>query len=376
MTKGLILAVALLGATVALVVIGTIWPVSTAAAYAGGERLVRSSRTPEEAATSLADDIRAKDWGRAYASLANKAQFTQQEFERDVNGYYPNLRTYSTVQSFDVAPLHATQDQAEVELKLHWSTVVGIATTTRDLPLVKNGSEWQVNWPLEKMPDLPPQVIPVNYLRWDVIYRGAGDDWGVQDVEAPHVRIVDMHPVQRAEGLVILGELLNEDVVPAYVTVKATLLAKDQRPLATEGSFDKISHILLPKQVTPFLIMFPGTDMSQVSSVRMTPTSSLIPASADPVIDIDGQHLSPAPDASLAGQLINESGETVNVAHVLGTFYDKTGQVVWVADEYVDRALLPQTPVAFNIHIPEDLARKIASERTIVATYSTGDSTL
>lgn len=372
MIKGTLLAIVLLGATVVLVVIGTIWPVSTAVAYAGGGPLLRSSSTPEEAARSLGDDLRMKAWGRAYNSLANKAQFTQPEFEQDVMGYYPNIRTYSTVQSVDVAPLHASSDQAEVQLKLHWSTVVGIATTTRDLSLVKNGSEWQVNWPFQKRPDLPPQVIPVNYLRWDVIYRGAGDDWGVQDVEAPHVRIVDMHPVQRAEGLVILGELLNEDVVPSYVTVKATLLAKNQSPIATEGSFDKISHILLPKQVTPFLIMFPGIDMSQVSSVRMTPSSSLISASADPVIDIDGQHLSPAPDAALAGQLINESGQTVNVAHVLGTFYDKTGQVVWVADQYVDQALLPQTPVAFNIHIPEDLARKISSERAVVASYKFG----
>ena len=74
---------------------------------------------------------------------------------------------------------------------------------------------------------MPPQVIAVNYLRWDVIYRGAGDDWGTQDVEAPHVRIVDMHPVERSDGVVILGELLNEDVVPAYVSVKATLLQKE-----------------------------------------------------------------------------------------------------------------------------------------------------
>ena len=372
MIKGIFLAIVLLGATVMLVVIGTIWPVSTAIAYAGGERLMRSSATPEEAARSLGDDLRMREWGRAYGSLANRAQFTRQQFMQDVMGYYPNIRTYSTLQSFEVAPLHATSDEAVVQLKLHWSTVVGIATTTRDLPLVKNGSEWQVNWPIEKRPDLPPQVIPVNYLRWDVIYRGAGDDWGVQDVEAPHVRIVDMHPVQRAEGLVILGELLNEDVVPAYVNVKATLLGKNQNSFATEGSFDKISHILLPKQVTPFLITFPGIDISQVSSVRMTPLSSLIAASADPVIDIDNQHLSPAPDASLSGQLINESGETVNVAHVLGTFYDKSGQVLWVADQYVDRALLPQTPVAFNIHIPEDLARKVSSERAVVASYKFG----
>ena len=79
-----------------------------------------------------------------------------------------------------------------------------------------------------------------------------------------------------------------------------------------------------------------------------------------------------APDASLTGNLINQSGQIVNVAHVLGTFYDKSGQVVWVADQYVDQALSPQTPVPFEIHIPEDLARNVSSQRTIVATYSFG----
>jgi hypothetical protein len=191
-------------------------------------------------------------------------------------------------------------------------------------------------------------------------------------VEAPHVRIIDMHPVERADGVVILGELLNEDVVPAYVSVTATLLSKSQSPIATEGSFDKISHLLLPKQVTPFFILFPDASLAEVGSVRMTPFSTLVAASADPVIEVDGEKLNPAPNASLTGQLINQSGRVVNVAHVLGTFYDKSGQVVWVADQYVDRALLPQSPVPFNIHIPEDLAKTVSSQRTVVASYSVG----
>jgi hypothetical protein len=158
------------------------------------------------------------------------------------------------------------------------------------------------------------------------------------------------------------------------VSVTATLLSKSQSPIATEGSFDKISHLLLPKQVTPFLIEFPNVTLSQVGSVRMVPTSSLVSASADPVIEIEDQQLNPAPGASLTGQLINQSGQIVNVAHVLGTFYDKTGQVVWVADEYIDRALLPQTPIPFEIHIPQDLASQVSSQRTVVATYSSGGS--
>jgi hypothetical protein len=242
------------------------------------------------------------------------------------------------------------------------------------LHVVKIGDTWQVEWPVVKQPTVPPQVIPVNYLRWDVIYRGPGDDWGAQDVEAPHVRIVDMRPVERAEGVVVLGELLNEDVVPAYVSVSATLLSKSQTPIATESSFDKISHLLLPKQVTPFLIKFRSVSLSDVGSIRMTPLSALIAASADPVIEIGDQQLHPAPDASLTGELINQSGQIVNVAHVLGTFYDKSGQVVWVADQYVDKALLPQSPVPFQIHIPEDLARNVVTQRTVVATYSSGGS--
>ena len=372
MSSGRLLAVTLAGATIALVTIGTMWPNKAAAAFASGTEFSGSAGTPQAAVQSLGEQIRARAWERAYSSLANKGEFTEAQFRRDLTSGWPDLRTYATLNDFQIQPLHATDTDATVRFKMQWSTVVGPSVSTRDLHLVKNGSKWQVEWPIQKEPVVPPQVIPVNYLRWDVINRSAGDDWGAQDVEAPHVRIVDMHPVQRAEGLVLLGELLNEDVVPAYVSVTATLLSKDQKPIDTEGSFDEISHQLLPKQVTPFLIRFPNVMLSEVGSVRMTPFSTLISASADPVIEIQNEKLTPAPDAALTGQLTNQSGQIANVAHVLGTFYDKSGQVVWVGDQYVDHALLPQTPVAFNIHIPEDLARKVSSERTVVATYSFG----
>ena len=371
---GRLLALALAGATAALVVIGSMWPNKAAAAFASGQQFTTAAGTPEAAVRTLGEQIRAHAFERAYESLANKGEFSEQQFHRDLTSGWPDLRTYATLSDFQVQPLHATDADADVRFKMQWSTVVGPSTSTRDLHLVKNGSKWQVQWPIQKEPVVPPQVIPVNYLRWDVISRSSAEDWGAQDVEAPHVRIVDMHPVQRAEGLVLLGELLNEDVVPAYVSVTATLLSKDQKTIDTEGSFDAISHQLLPKQVTPFLIRFPNITLSQVGSVRMTPFSTLISASADPVIEIQNEKLIPAPDAALTGELTNQSGQIANVAHVLGTFYDKSGQVVWVGDQYVDHALLPQTPVAFRIHIPQDLAHKVSSERTVVATYSFGGS--
>lgn len=373
MTSGRLLAFVIAVATIALIVAGTIWPVQSALAMAGaasGADLLRPSSSPQAAAENLADEIARRDWDTAYSHLANKNEFSETDFIRDMAGSYPSLRSHASLESFDVRPQHVSADDAEVRLNLRWSTVVGTFLDTRDLRVTRNGDRWAVVWPIVKEPHVPPQVIAVNYLRWDVIYRGAEDDWGAQDVESPHVRIVDMHPVQRGDGVVVLGELLNEDVVPAFVNVKATLLAKDGSPIVTEDSFDKISHLLLPRQVTPFLIQFHNVALSQVDSIHMQPDATLVAASADPVIEIEDQHLNGGPQPTLSGKLLNQSGQVVNVAHVLGTFYDSGGQLIWVSDGYVERALLPETPVAFSVSVPPDIASKVKSERAVTTTYS------
>ena len=86
------------------------------------------------------------------------------------------------------------------------------------------------------------------------------------------------------------------------------------------------------------------------------------------------QNRHPAQGAALSGELVDQSGQVVNVAHVLGTFYDKNGKLVWVADHYMDRALLPQTPASFTITLPPDIAGQVSSERAVTAVYSSGGS--
>ena len=371
--KPAVMVAIIVAVTVVLVAVGTIWPTQSTLASAGvGPRTLtlRTASTPQDAVDILLRQIGARDWRRAYASLANRNEFTETEFIRDLTGSYGSLRTYASLEGFDIKPLHATDNEADIRADLRWSTIVGIFRESRQLKVMKEDNRWHVAWPVVKEAKVPPQVIPVNYLRWDVVYRGPEDDWGAQDVEAPHVRIVAMHPVDRAGNVVLLGELLNEDVVPAFVTVKATLLAKDGSAMATEGSFDKIVHTLLPKQVTPFRIDFRGVRLSDIDSVRMEPSSTLVAASADPVIGIESQKMNPAPHPSLTGQLVNQSGQVANVTHVLGTFYDSSGQIVWVSDEYPDRALLPGTPVAFSSPVPNDLAGKVNNFRVVTSTYS------
>jgi hypothetical protein len=371
MNAGRPLAFIITAMTGTLVLIGTLFPTSSAVASAGsGTALLRPPSSPEVAVETLAEEIGRKDWTAAYEGLADKNEFTEQDFVRDVTGTHPSLRSYATLDGFDLHPLHVSADEARFRVNFRWSTVVGTLHDVRDLRATRVGNQWHVAWPLVKEPKVPSQVIAVNYLRWDVVYRGPEDDWGAQDVESPHVRIVDMHPFERGGEVILLGELLNEDVVPAFVTVKATLLAKNGAAIATEDAFDKMSHVLLPKQVTPFRIDFPNARLSDVDNIRMDPSSSLIAASADPVVEIEDQKLNGLPEPSLTGKLVNQSGQIVNIAHVLTTFYDSTGQPVWVSDGYADRALLPETPVPFATSLPSDLSNRVSSYRVVASTYS------
>jgi len=111
--QGRLLAVFLFVATIAFVVIGTLWPVPSAAAYAGGASIVRSASTPEAAADNLGDEIKAQHWPNAYAALANKAQFSEQDFVRDLTGSDQSLESNATLNNFEVFPLHSDNDSAQ-----------------------------------------------------------------------------------------------------------------------------------------------------------------------------------------------------------------------------------------------------------------------
>ncbi|HSE48515.1 MAG TPA: hypothetical protein VLA96_04845 [Terriglobales bacterium] len=359
--KGHVLAIVMFVVLVVLVAAGTVHSARFTPA-----------RTPESAVRSLFEKVKSNDLAGAYTYVSPSANVDQQTFTKDINGRDGSLRTYSKIESVETKVLRSDDNQATVRATTKWSTAVGPMFDTRDLKVAKEGSDWKVLWESEKQANLPPQVIPVNYLRWDIIRRGADEDWGAQNVESPRIRILSMNAVEKDGSVVIMGEVRNEDTVPGFVSVGATLLGKDGKTLGEETSFDKVSHTLLPSEISPYRIDFPKTKLSDVQSVRMQPASLLIPASADPVIGVLHQRLEK--DASgrtvLRGELVNQSGQTVNIPHVLATYYDDAGRVIWVSDAYSDKALLPQTPVPFSVDVRDDLAANVHSYRVTVNQYS------
>jgi hypothetical protein len=336
-----------------------------------GRHQMQAASTPDQAVRLMLSQIQAHNFDAAYARLANRSDVERTNFIRDFNGSFGSLLTYASLESFDVWGLRSEDREATVRAKLHYTTGVGPLDDVRDLKVQRTGETWKVFWPVNNATKLPPQVIPVNYLRWDVISRGSSDDWGVQNVDSPQVRILSMNAIQRPDSVVLVGEVVNEDSVPAYVNVGATLLGPNDKELAQESSFDKIAHTLLPKQVSPYRIDFPDMRLDKIKNVRMDAKALLVAASADPVIEVNQQKLETDPLGKkvLSGQLTNQSGQIVNIPHVIAAYYDSSGKVVWVSDGYVAEALLPQVPVPFAVDLPPDVAKNVQTYRVVVNHY-------
>jgi hypothetical protein len=364
------LALTLILATAVLVAIG--WLQS---AKASGISL-HAQGSPEDAVQNLMRSVRERNWTKAQSQLANAGQVDSSAFVYDLAGGDGSLRTYSTLEASEVSVLHQTADDALARVKLNWSTAVGHISDTRDLKVVRNGDDWKVEWPASQVPKLPAQVMSVTYLRWDIVNRGPEGEWGTASIDSPKVRIISMNAVERPDSVIVMGEVVNEDTIPAYVNVNAALIDAKGVEFREEGSFDKVSHILLPSQVTPYRIDFPQLRLSQVKQVRMDAKVAAVPASADPVIGVMNQRMET--DALgkklLAGELVNQSGQTVNIAHVLAACYDDNGKVIWVSDGYVDRALLPMTPQPFGVDLPADVATHVQRFRITVNQYTRGTS--
>src|SRR5882724_901803 len=338
--------------------------------------LSSAAKTPEQAVDKLLNEIQRRNWGVAYAQLVDAGNIDEALFTRDLTGNNGSLRTLSGLESWRLQPLHATNDEAQIRATLRWSTAVGPIRDVRDLKVLRQGDVWKVVWPVPKFPNLPAQIVPVNYLRWDLITPNGEGQWGDRAVDAPHVRIVSMNAVAYQNGCVVMGEVVNEDTIPAFVNINAALVDGTGKAIAEESSFDKISHILLPKQVSPYRVDFPNISLQEVKNVRMDAKATLAPTSSDPVIGVMNQKVETDSEGRnvLRGSLLNQSGQTVNIPHVIATFYDSNGRVVWVSDGYVDRPLLPQLPEPFAVEIPGPIVGKVQNYHVVVNYYNIAKS--
>ena len=372
--KGYSLAITIFIVTAVLVVVGYAYGEKLKVVYmSSGSSLGHEAPagTPAAAVQSLYANAQRRDFDAAYLYVGNKQDVDKDTFIRDLNGVDGNLRTFSALHDFQTSTVQRDGGQATVRAQLQWATGVGAFYETRDFQVHQGNDGWRVDWISDKQVRVPPQVIPVTYPRWDLIRPDAADVVANEKLPAPKVKIVSQNVAQDADTLVIVGEAENQDSVPAFVAINGSLQSADGKSLGEEGAFDDINHTLLPGARTPFRIEFPGVRREQAAHIKLDVSATVVPASGDPVVGLRGARLEDGEGGVkvFKGELLTQSGQVINIPQVLASFYDQSGKIVWVASTYLDRALMPQTPLAFSMKLPPEIAAQVRDFKVAVNTY-------
>lgn len=327
--------------------------------------------TPAAAVQRFYSEVQRRDFDSAYNYVANKQDVDRDTFIRDIRGSDGDLRSLAALSDFDTQQLSTDGSNAKVRANLQWATAVGAYYETRDLKVVNGKSGWQVEWKPEEDVTVPPQVVAVNYPRWDLIRPDSAGPLANESLGKPKLRMISQQIAQDADTVVVFGEIANDDSRPAYVDVKGVLVGKDDKDLGKENSFDVISHTLLPGEKTPYRIDFPGVNRDQVANVKLSLDGAIVPASGDPIVSIQDAKLQPAAMGrkSLQAKLLNQSGDAINIPEVIAAYYGADGHIVWVDNLYVNHAALPQTSLAFSMGVPEKVAGNVQSFSLRVNSY-------
>ena len=361
-------ALMIFAGTAVFVVIGTLFASQMHVVYmntGASPESLNSAPTAPDAVKRLFENVQRRSWPDAYRFVANTQDVNLSTFSRAVDGADGSLRTFSALSDFSQQTLTKSATDAVVRIDLQWSTAVGALYERKEFKVVSTKAGWKVMWPVDKQLKVPPQVVAVSYPRWDV--------WTAPGAAAkiPQVRILSQSITQDADTLIVVGELANEDNVPAFVSVNATLVTNNGTSPVEESSFDYMSHTLLPKQVTPFRIEFASIQRNQVKDVRVTVNAQAVSASADPIVSVLNPHIETTGEDQkiLVGEIVSQSGLNINIPHVLASFSDSSGKVIWVAGTYLDSNLFPQTRLKFAMQIPPSVMKNVASYKVVVNTF-------
>jgi hypothetical protein len=177
------------------------------------------------------------------------------------------------------------------------------------------------------------------------------------------ISVVSINTLPTSIGPVVVGEIRNASGSPVDgVQIAVSLTDRGGQAIGNQFGFTLLK-VVPPGAKAPFSIPYTGGthDVGKVSAtVKADPTVAM-PYTTVQVVSKTAQAL--GKDYEVTGTVSNSSSTPVNFANVVGTFYDKSGNVVGAAHDVSDAtAIPPGGTTSFNLIVQEQASK--------VATYS------
>ncbi|MCR9065709.1 MAG: hypothetical protein NXI00_17190 [Cytophagales bacterium] len=326
--------------------------------------------TPEQVLESYYNALDFKYFKTAYG-------YFNPETRPDFDDYYIKLSvedgivaSYAKLDNLDIALSKIDDNTYDALVHTDWITPVEEYRTDYHHRVRKVNGKWFIDPPQYDVYIPPDTFVDEAFLSMHSQgKRQAGTDPTEHDdvMDRPNIRILNAKLVQTDSSYSVVGELINEDRLPAHITVQANLYDKYDRKLVSYNAKYTTIHRILPKEKTAFRIDFESTawvnkedldpgnfDPNEESAFVFDIPPASFKLMARAVVDKNDIYRSvgfqniKVNAEKIQGEVTNYGTDEVSVPKGLISYFDKAGDLKWVESFFVREGVRQQRKRSFN----------------------------
>jgi len=302
-----------------------------------------------------------KYFEEAYGLLEDESRISMDQFMLELSLEDGLMASYAKLDSISIGAYNALGPyKKEVEVSANWLTAVKRYDTKHKLILIEKDGRWSIKKDVFER-DVPPdqflRIPDIDFFNQGRRQAISGQTAKEDILDRPEVFVREANLVRRDSSYYVVGEIINIDTDPAFITAEAVLYAKNKE-LARFNANETIVHNLMPKESTYFKIDYDELvqqykiegkklDLSEIDNCVIFVRSMVTDEKLYKFYGLKDISYS---ENEISGKYLNFGNKEVSIPQVLYA-QRNDGKIYWVDRFYLDRGIRPQREKPFLIEL-------------------------
>lgn len=300
-----------------------------------------------------------KKFEEAYSYIEKSPNLSYEQYSLELSLEDGILASYAKLDSIVIKVLDQSEDIQMIEVTASWFTAIQKYETKEALTLIKKNDNWYIRKKAFEKATPPEQLInipDINFYNQGRRKAEAGSSSREDVLDRPDLYINQSNLVKKAGSYHIVGEVINIDNDPAYVTIEAQLYDENGEVLTKANADEVLVHNLLAKERSAFRIDFDQWSIDQEkydeSQVAGFAVFARTMVTDEKLYKFSGlRNILISNQGQLSGSYDNYGNKEISIPQIIIST-SKKGNITWVDAEYIDKGIRPQREKPFSYQIP------------------------
>ncbi len=304
--------------------------------------------TPEETLLNYYHDLDFKRFNKAYAYLDKEDDFSLEQYLLELSLEDGILASYAKLDTITIDSIESlSEEKKKYHLSVEWFTATHKYTTAEQHVLHKRDEKWYIEKKSMQRATPPDQLINVPSINFHKQGRRKAEIQNTDRLDVldrPSIAIPQSHLVKKNGHYYLVGEILNTDNVPAFVTIEGVLYNNEGIEIYRTNADEHLIHNLFPKESSPFRINFDNWE--GISEHQKREVSNFVIFARSMVTDEECYKFTGVRSIELDTHQLqltmdNYGNQEVSIPQIIIS-YQEDQTMLWVDRFYMDTGIRPQ----------------------------------